>query len=74
MAEPKFQLGQVVSVCLCSWEAEDLVIHGPIINCLPRQDVKQHPEDQFLYEVQGSPFKIRESLLSPCDKEIHPVH
>lgn len=63
VAEPKFRVGDMVRVHLCSWEAEDLIVQGPIIHCKPRVDAEKYPEDHFAYQVKDEPFVIRESLL-----------
>lgn len=65
MAVPKFQVGQEVRVQLGSWEAEDLVVQGPIVHCERREDRSKHPDDYFSYQVKDEQFHIRESLLMP---------
>lgn len=66
VAEPKYSIGQMVRVQLGGWEAEDLIVHGPIVCCTRRDDKEKHPDDDFVYQVKDEPFHIRESLLIPA--------
>jgi hypothetical protein len=63
VAEPKFRVGDTVRAHLGTWEAEDVIVQGPICQCKPREVAETHPDDHFAYLVKDEPFVIRESLL-----------